>query len=154
VTELLRDSRSIGPPEADSARRAPASSQQRREAPTAPETALLAATPFAYGILLTIQGRLDATAARRLLDLGQAALSPSAAALVVDLTAVTSLDTFGRAALRRIIRRAGRRGTPVYLVAKPRAQREFGDLAKATTRFRIVPKQRVALAAAIAGSAL
>ncbi len=153
VTELLRG-RGSGPAAIDSARPALVSSPQHREAQTTREAALLAASPFVCGVLLTIQGRLDATAARRLLDLAQASLSPSPRTLVVDLTATTCLDEFGRAALRRIIRQAERRGTAVYLAANPRAQRELGNIAKASPRFRIVPRKRIALAAAIAASAL
>ena len=117
------------------------------------EAAHLEASAFASGSLLSIQGRLDVGAARRLLDIAQGALSTSPAALVVDLSAATSLDAFGRAAIRRVIRRAGRRGTAVYLVANPRMQQELGDASTAATRFRVVSKRRIALAAAIAASA-
>ena len=129
------------------------STQQHREAQTTREATRLMASPFACGVLLTIQGRLDATAARRLLDLAQATLPPSPAALVVDLTTTTGLDAFGRAVLRRIIRHAGRRGTAVYLAAKPRTQRELGSIAEGAAHPRIVPRKRVAIAAAIAASA-
>jgi anti-anti-sigma regulatory factor len=117
------------------------------------EAARLEASAFARGSLLSIQGRLDVGAARRLLDIAQGALSASPAALVIDLTAATSLDAFGRAALRRVIRRAGRRGTVVYLVANPGMQHELGDVSSATARSRVVSKRRIALAAAIAASA-
>ena len=113
----------------------------------------LDASPFASGVLLSIDGRLDVAAARRLLDIAQGALSASPAALVLDMTAVTSLDAFGRAALRRVIRRAGRRGTAVYLVANPGMQQELDDFSTVTARSRVVSKRRIALAAAIAGSA-
>ena len=153
VTELLAIPRSVSPPTTEVPAAHPPVCSRTASRGWSREAAHLEASPFASGSLLSIQGRLDVGAARRLLDIAQGALSASPAALVVDLTAATSLDAFGRAALRRVIRRAGRRGTVVYLVANPSMQQELGDVTTATARSRVVSKRRIALAAAIAASA-
>ena len=76
MTELHHGSRT-GRAATEHARPTLGSTQRCRETLTTGEPALLAASPFACGTLLTVQGRLDATAARRLLDLAQATQSPS-----------------------------------------------------------------------------
>ena len=108
--------------------------------------------PIAHGQLVVVEGALDARSARALLGAVDAAGQEKTSVVVVDLDAVTMLDAFGRAALRRAGRRVARLKKAVLIVATADTRERLGDVGTLLHADRLVSSRRMALAAAIASS--
>ena len=92
---------------------------------------------------------MDARSARSFLD-AVTAVAAKAPVVVVDLDGVTTLDAFGRAALRRIARQAVKK--TLLVVAEATTRQRLGELGRLLDGGRLVPSRRVAQAAAIAAT--
>lgn len=122
----------------------------RRTGPTAFSS--IEVRPFSFGRLVIVAGALDVHSASDLLLAAGAAVDEREHALVIDLDETTSVDAFGRAALRLIARHAARLHKRLLVVAGSATRLRLGDLEPLPGASRLVPNRRIARAAAIATS--
>ncbi|GAA1957204.1 STAS domain-containing protein [Amycolatopsis minnesotensis] len=76
--------------------------------------------PAPTATVIEVTGELDAATVRHFLDVVEPRLASVVRTLVVDLSAVTSLDSAGLRALRRCVRRAAATGQGFVLITGPR----------------------------------
>ena len=107
--------------------------------------------PIAYGQMIVVGGALDARGASALLD-AVSAFRDEQPVVVLDLNGATTIDAFGRAALRRIGQQATRLQQTVLVVAESATRQRMGDIGRLLDTPRLVSSRRIALAAAIAAS--
>jgi len=114
--------------------------------PTEASNVEIDARPFCFGRLIEVIGPLDTRSARSFLDVFERAIEQAASAVVVDLRR-SRVESLGQAALLRASRRARQLGKTVLIVGQALA-----DDAGVALNCRVLPNQRVAIAAAIASS--
>src|SRR5215218_2991976 len=116
-----------------------------------PQRQAIEVRPIAYGQMIVVGGALDARGASALLD-AVSAFRDEQPVVVLDLNGATTIDAFGRAALRRIGQQATRLQQTVLVVAESATRQRMGDIGRLLDTPRLVSSRRIALAAAIAAS--
>src|SRR5687768_18029246 len=107
--------------------------RRKRPSPTAPPAGTtppldVEVSPAAYGAIVTIAGELDLATVGRLRAALASDLVAQAAAIVVDLSGVTFMDSTGLSELLRFEREASDRGRPLAIACPEGAARLLLDV--------------------------
>lgn len=89
------------------------------------------------GTVIKLAGELDGATARSVLDSFERAAANADAGLVIDLSAVTFIDSAGLRAIIMIQQRADERGLPLSVVAPPAPLLELLDVTGLTERLNL-----------------
>ena len=122
----------------------------RPQRPAAPSTVEL--QPVSHGELLAVHGPLVARSAHAVLDAVGLICEEAGPSVVIDFSATTTLDEFGRAALRRAGRELASSGKAVFVIADAETHQRLGEIAALVNARRVLRSRRQAVAAVIAAS--
>jgi anti-anti-sigma factor len=98
--------------------------------------------------LLAVEGEIDIATSPRLIAALNEAVTDSAGAVVVDLSAVAFMDSTGLALLIRAQRRMSRRGRGFAVVCPDGPVRRIFELTDMVGMLRVTPSRETALSAA------